>query len=653
MSKIKILSEHLSNRIAAGEVIERPASVVKELVENAIDAGARHIRVEIEKAGSRLISVLDDGSGMDGDDALLCIEPHGTSKIFSEEDIGRITTLGFRGEALPSIASISRFSIQTRTAEMLEGTRVRIAGGKLLEAVPVGCPVGTLMQVRDLFFNTPARRKFLKSAATESHHIEETFLAMALPHPEIGFELRMEGRTVFNSPASPNYEARIREFFGRQFAESMWPVDYVDNHIHITGFIASPGFTRNSRKEQRTYINARAVESFTLFRGIREGYAVMSESGRFPPVILYIEMPPEEVDVNVHPAKREVRFKQDYVVSRAVAEAVSNALKRSRVGEKADFEEENLPLTGQVPLRLVLESANVSYTLRDIEQPQFAIVSKNELSTSSGISHYSSSPGTASVSEADISTPVEEAEPLPEVPAANSNFNAAPSTGAKSLAFIESLPETPPVGVKEQRELRVYPEAPFNGDWPTEILGVLDDTYILGACRGGLVLIDQHAAHERIMFENILKTAQSGSVAQPLLLPQILELPATMISLLLRNGKVFEKLGFDFEPMGNTSVMVNALPVKLPTHRSLNELIPDMLQELLDNLTNKLPVELEYVARAACRAAVKAHDRLTLKEAQELLRLLGECQQGTLCPHGRPTMVTIAYKEIEKRFGRR
>ena len=235
MSKIKVMDEQLSNRIAAGEVIERPASVVKELVENAIDAGATHIRIEIERAGSRLISVSDNGSGMDADDALLCIEPHGTSKIFTAEDIDRITTLGFRGEALPSIASISRFTILTRTAEMLEGTRVRIEGGRLLEAAPAGCAAGTVMQVRDLFFNTPARKKFLKSPATEAHHIEETVLGLALPRPEVGFELRIDGRTAFRSPAAPTPEARLRELFGRPFVENLWPVNHTESGITITG----------------------------------------------------------------------------------------------------------------------------------------------------------------------------------------------------------------------------------------------------------------------------------------------------------------------------------------------------------------------------------------------------------------------------------
>lgn len=650
MSKIKVMSEQLSNRIAAGEVIERPASVVKELVENAIDAGARHIRIEIEKAGSRLISVADDGSGMDGDDALLCIEPHGTSKIFTEEDIERITTLGFRGEALPSIASISRFSILTRTADMLEGTSVRVEGGRLLEAAPAGCPVGTVMQVRDLFFNTPARRKFLKAPATEAHHIEEMVLAMALPRHEIGFELRMDGRLVFNSPASPTAEARVREFFGRQFAEAMWTVDHAENGIHVTGFIASPGFTRNSRREQRTFINGRAVEAPALYRGIREGYATLNEPGRFPPVILYLEMPPEEVDVNVHPAKREVRFKHEYAISRAVTAAVSKALKHSREVDYLSDETERLPLSGQVPLHLVLDSAKVAYSVRDTEQQEFAIPSASVAPPEPP--EAAEVPPVEPEPPSENTPPVREQEKLPEPSAAEPEADTVLPPGAEPL-FLNDPPPEPPQPREVPPEKHIYPEAPFNGDWPTEILGVLDDTYILCAGRTGLVMIDQHAAHERIMFEHLLKAARTGVPAQPLLLPQLLELPATMNSLLLRNRKVFEVLGFDIEPMGSSAIMLNALPMEMPTHRPLNELIPDMLQELLDNMASKIPVELEYVARAACHAAIKAHDRLSPEEARELLRQLGECRQGTLCPHGRPTMVTVTFKEIEKRFGRR
>ncbi len=649
MSKIKVMDEQLSNRIAAGEVIERPASVVKELVENAIDAGATHIRIEIERAGSRLISVSDNGSGMDADDALLCIEPHGTSKIFTAEDIDRITTLGFRGEALPSIASISRFTILTRTAEMLEGTRVRIEGGRLLEAAPAGCAAGTVMQVRDLFFNTPARKKFLKSPATEAHHIEETVLGLALPRPEVGFELRIDGRTAFRSPAAPTPEARLRELFGRPFVENLWPVNHTESGITITGFTAAPGFTRNSRREQRTFVNGRAVESAAIYRGIRDGYATLTESGRYAPAVLFLTLAPEEVDVNVHPAKREIRFKHEFAVTRAVTAAIGTALKRSREVPPAQVvSESSLPLDGRVPLRLLLDSAGVHYQPKATQQPTLNL-------DGPGADREDALPDAAPTETLFLTDPPRRRiipdcavpeTPLPEAESAAPEVCAGEEASSPAPAAEPVVPPEP------------FPAAagaaPFNGDWPEEVLGILDRTYILASGRRGLVMIDQHAAHERIMFEKLLDEAKGNRApTQALLLPQTLELPQPMCSLLLRYRKLFEMLGFDIEPMGSNTVMLNGLPASMVTHRPLEELIPDMLQELLENQGDKIPVELEYVARAACRAAIKAHDELTPELAKELLHRLGECRQGTLCPHGRPTMVTISYREIEKRFGRR
>lgn len=627
MSKIRVMSEHLSNRIAAGEVIERPASVVKELVENAIDAGAKRIRVEIERAGTRLIAVSDDGSGMDADDALLCLRPHGTSKLLDEEGIDNIVTLGFRGEALPSIASVSRLELCTRTADQREGTRVTVEAGNLLETAPCGGATGTSIRIRDLFFNTPARRKFLKSDATESHHIEEAVLALALPRPDVAFELVGDGRTVFQSPAAESAAPRLREFFGRPFADSLWPVCHRENGLEITGWTAAPGFTRNSRREQRTFINGRAVESPAIYRGIREGYATLAESGRFPPVILFLSMSPREVDVNVHPAKREVRFRHEYVVSRAVAAAIGNALKRTREAA-SPVDADSLPLSGQIPLRMVLDSAAVRYEPKKTEQPAFP----------------------------EILPP--RSVPLPPPPAPESEEELYVPTPAPATAgcaeFLTDVPSEPEAAPEIPASSKFdYPGAPFNGEWPTRLIGVLDETYLLAAGKTGLILIDQHAAHERVMFERLLDAAKRGAAAQTLLLPQTLELPQSLATLLLRNRKIFEAIGFDIEPLGSCTVMLNSVPAALTDHRDLAVMIPDMLQELLDNAGHNLPVELEYVARAACRAAVKAHDKLPPAAAEELLRQLGECRQGTLCPHGRPTMITVTLREIEKRFARR
>ena len=636
MSKIRVMPEQLSNRIAAGEVIERPASVVKELVENAIDAGAKRIRIEIERAGSRLICVSDDGSGMDADDALLCLEPHGTSKLFTEKEIDHITTLGFRGEALPSIASVSRFTVTTRTADAVEGVCVKVEGGKFLGTTPAAGAIGTTMLVRDLFYNTPARRKFLRSPATESHHIEEMVIAMALPRWEIGFELRLDGRLAFNSPGSATPAARIREFFGKQFAENMWPVDHQENNMHITGFIAAPGFTRNTRHEQRTFVNRRPIEAPAIYRGLKDGYATLTDAGRYAPAILFIDMPPEDVDVNVHPAKREVRFKYDYAVSRAVTAAVNNALKRSRECPAGQLREPALPITGQVPLSSFLETMQVNYTPKEVEQGEFEL-------------HPAIRSTETGKPQPEVKQPVPAETPrnvLPEAP----ELPEPELPDEPEVSDIQETEETPDIDFAERFNFKA---APYTGGWPTEILGVLDNTYILAAGPQGLIMIDQHAAHERIMFEKILDQARKGAAAQALLLPQMVELPRSLMGLVLKYRPVFEKLGFDVEPMGNTSLMVNALPLNLKVSRPLAEVFPDMLQELLENSENKIPVDGAYIARAACRSAIKAHEKLPPEGAAELLRQLGECRQGTLCPHGRPTLIKINYNEIEKRFGRR
>ena len=657
MSKIKVMSPELSNRIAAGEVIERPASVVKELVENAIDAGAAHIRIEIERAGSRLISVSDDGSGMDAEDALLCIEPHGTSKLTSPEEMDRIVTLGFRGEALPSIASVSRFSLVTRTRETLEGTRLEVEGGQLKGTSPAGGPAGSTVQVRDLFFNTPARKKFLKSASTENHHIEETILALALPHPEIAFELTMDGRRIFTSPASDSCEARLREFFGRAFADNLYPVNHQEGGMTLTGFIAAPGFTRNSRREQRTFVNKRAVEAAAFYRGIREGYATLTEHGRFSPVVLFLEMAPEDVDVNVHPAKREVRFKHEYAVIRAVGNAIGAALKQrnrdSRMTEEPQTRSSvfaHMP-DGTVPLHLVLDGAAVQYHPSGAEQM--------ELLRSDSPAPQSSAPEQEPLREespeaGSASTPtVPELHLTDRADDANAGMAASPETARRAPVNADAMSPRNDA-VDNQAEPAPDDSASAPGTiWPEEILGIFEDSYILASGGGNLILIDQHAAHERILFEQLLSSYRRGGDSQALLLPETLELPLPMMTQLLRNRAIFEKLGFDFEPVGNRTVMLNALPQILPSKRPLGEMIPDMLQELLDNDERRIPPDPALIARAACRAAVKAHDALPKESAVELLRQLRMCRQGTLCPHGRPTMVTISRKELEKRFFRR
>jgi len=599
MSKIRVLSENISNRIAAGEVIERPASVVKELVENSIDSGATSIVIEIEKAGRKLIAVSDNGSGMDQDDALMCLEPHATSKIKCADDIDNIITLGFRGEAVPSIASISRFSLTTRLHDSLEGFEVSVRGGKMLTAEPAGCAPGSRIEVRDLFFNVPARKKFLSAEATEERHIQEILYMLSLPYPGISFELIMDGRKVFSSPSHDNLMPRIKTFFGKNYADHMLPVNYSDEGISIKGFVARHGLSRSSRREQRTFFNGRPVEAPAAYRGIRDGFGTLLEKGRFAPCILFIRLDPQSIDINVHPAKREVRLKQEYKVSGAITEAIRIALRQSPAP--------SVTLDSRIPLRSLLRGAQIDYTTPTAEQTdlQFETEIPDEVSTGQGNDF-------APVQ--DVSTP--SASVVPRVPVNDNDVLSLPGSGV------------------------------------VRIVGFIDETYILGVSTDGLIIIDQHAAHERVMFERLLNAARQGVASQQLLLPIALELSRAEAAYVSKNAESFLKLGFEVESMSSNTVMLNAVPASLKQENA-GGLLRDMLSDLLDEGKASNKLDLEVLAMASCKAAVKAHDELTLHEARSLFQQMAQCELPFSCPHGRPTIINITTKELEKRFGRK
>ena len=644
MSKIKVMSRELSNRIAAGEVIERPASVVKELAENALDAGAGNIVITVEHAGTKLISVRDDGCGMSPEDVQLAMTPHGTSKLTDFPDLENIMTLGFRGEALPSIASVSRFSLRSRERGQSEGVRIECDPDGGIKTLPDGGPVGTTAEVRDLFFNIPARRKFLRSAATEEHHIEEMVMILALGHYEVGFELKLDNRRVFQLSAAGDVRPRLMELFGRNYVNNMLKVDHKENDLHIHGYIGSPGFTRPSRREQRVFINRRAVEAQAVYRGIKEGYGALSASdGRFPPAVLYIDMDPKELDVNVHPAKREVRFRAESIVSRAVAQAIARAVRGDEYLQKEEEKLQTLPLSGKVPLSGIVDAAMVRYQLNAGETAAL--------------------PGTETPQEKIIPAPPAAAaeKKLPEEPIPGYPFDDEPKDEiaahyARLRDKIRSRPEPPSIELSmyDIRRFR-HENAAFTGSWPEKIIGVLDNTYILCCNQEGLVLIDQHAAHERVIFEEMMRTAAKGeSPSQRLLMPKTLELSRSQMDFLMRYRELFIRMGFDVESAGGNTVIVSGVPIQLAESIPAEDLILNMLNELLetDSLYDSyLPPD--NIARAACKAAVKAHDRMEISEIEELLRRMKKCCQGTLCPHGRPTMISITTRELEKRFLRR
>jgi DNA mismatch repair protein MutL len=627
MSVIRVLSENISNRIAAGEVIERPASVVKELVENSIDSGATSLVIEIEKAGRKLIAVTDNGAGMDEDDALMCLEPHATSKIKCADDIDNIITLGFRGEAVPSIASISRFTLTTRIHESLEGFSVNVRGGKILEAEPAGCAPGTRIEVRDLFFNVPARKKFLRSDATEERHIQETLYMLSLPYPSISFELVMDGRRIFSSPAHDSLLPRIKTFFGADYAGQMLAVNYVDEDISVKGFVARHGFTRSSRREQRTFFNGRPVEALAAYRGIRDGFGGMLEKGRFPPCILFIRLDPRSIDINVHPAKREVRLKHDYKVSRVIAESVRIALRQSP--------SPTVTLDSRIPLKSLLSGVQVDYerqTMEDVDLP---------LSLSSGPSTAKTVPGTFEAG----SQPVYQEMQIPS--------DDCPEPDCED-AFVDQRNQTENITVPQSKPIVTSePDAvSLPGSGNVRILDAVDDTYILGISDEGLLIIDQHAAHERVMFERLLNAAREGVASQQLLLPIALELSRAEAAYVSKYSDEFLKLGFEVENLSSNTVMLNAVPASLKQENA-GGLLKDLLSELLEEGRAKNRLDIEALAMASCKAAVKAHDKLTLSEAKALFRQMAECELPFSCPHGRPTIISISIKELERRFGRK
>ncbi|QSH40154.1 DNA mismatch repair endonuclease MutL [Lentisphaerota bacterium ZTH] len=648
MSKIKILPEQLSNRIAAGEVIERPASVVKELAENAIDAGASSLLIEIENAGRKLIAVTDNGSGMDQDDALLCLEAHATSKIYKAEDIDNIKTLGFRGEAVPSIASVSRFCLKTRLQDQLEGFEVNVRGGRIIESRPAGCAPGTRIEVRDIFFNVPARKKFMRTNATEERHIQETVYMLSLPHPEIQFELIIDGRRIFSSPAHQDLLPRLKTLFGKQYSENMLEVDCSLDGVDVKGFVARHGLTRNNRREQRTFVNGRPVEALPVFRGIRDGFDGMVEKGRFPPCVLFVDLDPHEVDVNVHPAKREIRLKHDYKVTRAVAAAVRNALRQAPAPA--------VTVDSTLPLRSILNGAQIDYQPADAEQDtlDFTINVPTEgqsvIKNSSGnnrtfVPKEFESPAARDLKLAASAGKVEIEEP--DEPEELSVVREVPDSGHQKIEYDTSTAAASQT-IKEVEENTGH--VSFPGGEALKILGFIDATYILASGEDGLIIIDQHAAHERVMFEKMLK-GSTEEPAQRLLLPVTLEFTRAEAAFIEKNKALLAQLGFEIEPLSSNTVMLNSIPASL-RQENCGGLVRDLLANLLDE-GRAGKTGIENVARAACKAAVKAHDHLSLHEARSLLRQMAECDMPFSCPHGRPTIISITLSELEKRFGRR
>jgi DNA mismatch repair protein MutL len=582
MSRVRLLSDTLASQVAAGEVIERPASVVKELVENSIDAQARSIEVMIRRGGISLIRVTDDGTGMDRDDALLCLERHATSKIRTAADLATVGTLGFRGEALPSIASVARFRLTTREKEALAGTEVLVSGGKMETVRDGGEAPGTQVEVRSLFYNLPARRKFLRSENTETRTIEHQLNLQAIGHPEIAFSLVRDERLVFQLPATKSLRDRIRDLMGNELLARLLEVEpAARGKLRVSGFIGQAGVSRASRAQQFVFVNGRAVESPVIGAGLKEGYHTALMKGQFPVTFLFVELDPAEVDVNVHPAKREVRFRDPTGVRETVVAAIRRTLESDRSSWQEQF---RAPAPRGEPFVRPPETLGPPH---EEAQPQF---------------------------------PVE--------------------TGAPAVMGHRFPPN---------EERRPLPQHQFR------ILGILNKLYVLMENAEGLVLVDQHAAHERILFEELRRRMEAKGVpSQRLLLPQVIELAPRDAEWVECNLTTLQKMGLGVEEFGRHTFKLESLPPFL-SGADPARLLQDVIDSLKSASNNSSPLRLgeEMIAKTVCRHAVKANDLLRQPEVEKLIRDLLECELPYCCPHGRPTMIQISLGELEKKFGRK
>ena len=624
MSRIRILSEALASQVAAGEVVERPAAVVRELVDNSLDAGASHVEVHVQRGGTALIRVADNGSGMDREDALMSLERHATSKIRTKEDLSSISTLGFRGEALPSIASVSRFRLATRESQALAGAEIEVNGGKLSAVRDYGGAPGTVIEARSLFYNIPARRKFLRSEQTEFAHVEQQFRLHAISNSKTAFTLVRDGDIVFHLPATTDLLARIEGISGKEVARRLIKVPETIHHgIRVTGYICTAGISRPNKQLQFTFLNNRSVDSAAVSFGLREGYHTALMKGQYPITFLFLEMPPEAFDINVHPAKKEVRFHNSNAVREAVVEAVRKAL-----GGSSSIS------SGHVPFSPNIQTSN-EHTPSLIPETEQTALRRDW----AALTTWQTEPTRAEISplEESVHRSVEELiKSQPTLPTPTSSFN---------LPKAEPVSSPPP-----EPQIKAPTATP-----KFRILGVLNKLYILMESDDGLVMMDQHAAHERVLFEQMRRAMEHDGVpSQRLLLPLTLQVSPRDYDLLCRNLETLAKLGIEAEPFGNNAFKVDAMPTFLKTDDPL-----DLLRDVIDELssastkTSSLRLGEDMIATTVCRHAVKANDYLRVPELQKLLDDLYACEMPYCCPHGRPTLIQISYGELDKKFGRR
>jgi len=622
MPRIQPLSVAVVNQIAAGEVIERPASAVKELLENAIDALATRIELDIVAGGTELIRIVDDGEGIHPEDLVLAVSSHATSKLASAHDLFDVRTFGFRGEALASMAEVSRLRIRSRTADQAHGCELEVIHGRRGTPHDCGCPVGTSIEVRNLFENLPVRRKFLKSVATEFGQIAEQFTRVALAHPRLHLVLKHNEKTVYQLTPVEKPLDRLQAFYGEELTEQLIWVESEHAGIRLWGYVGHPSVSKATRKQQHLYLNGRWIQDRTLQHALIEAYRGLLMVGRYPVAFLFLEMPSDQVDVNVHPTKTEVRFRDVQQLFRQLLSMLRNKFLsldlQSRLTIPVGVPASAGLIVGEDRLKPILQPT--------VAQTEFAMWAKQQLTQWT--------PEAAPAFEHAATVGIEESLPAQEESTAPVNVDPAPW-------------DVPPVGVRITTPLQ--PSAPIESVRALQI----HDCYLVVETAGGMTVIDQHALHERILYEQFRQRVLSGVVeAQRLLMPVPVELTAKEVSVLVEHAELLNRLGFGIEEFGKDTVLLTKHPVMLGRLE-----FPQLVRDLAEKLDTTPAVDRrdlldELLHMMACKAAVKAGQRLSAEEIEALLEQRHLVDDAHHCPHGRPTALTLSRAELDRQFGR-
>lgn len=635
MARINVLPKEIYQLIAAGEVVERPSSVVKEMIENSLDAGAKNITLEIKNGGSTYIRITDDGCGIERDDVRKVFISHATSKISKKDDLNSIATLGFRGEAMASISAVSKVELLTKAENEEIGTRYEIAGGEELEFDDAGCPNGTTIVVRDIFFNTPARMKFLKKDVTEGNQVAGIVDRMAISHPDISFRFIRDGKQVLITSGNGDLKSTVYSVLGKEMSDSLMSVDYSFNDMRITGFVSKPTASRKSRAGQYFYINNRIVKSKTAMAALEQAYKNTIMVGRFPACVLNIELNPAQVDVNVHPAKTEVRFANEKPIFDLVYYAVKTAIENDRTVKEVEFKEN--PIYRQESKNIYQNNDNKSFQAKfdffkkkDEPPSQQVIKTKpreNFWQVEAPKPEYKIARDEKPKARVDINIEYEEPEEI----------STAESKDAPKERDIEKV-----VITDEKDNENFIPNF--------KLIGEAFKTYLIVEIENELYFIDKHAAHERMNFERF--KAQATVETQMLLAPVVVNLTKDEFIAISENVELIKKCGFELEEFGESQIIVRAIP-SLVDGDSVKDLMLEIAQKLLEHKTDILPDKIDWIYHSAsCRGAVKAGDYTSRQEQEMFVKKLLSMPNIRFCPHGRPVFIKMSKYDIEKQFGR-